>query len=151
MNRQISQKRPTLLRDDHALVVRLGLHDRLGQRLEVSLPGIATLGEVFQVALDERHALTEFQLLFSHGVTPRRCVGCWPSPSYPNAPVQRADEPWRPLRHEARGEERPNILTPRILAPLLDLPGRHDWATRIASFAQETSSSSTAKTSDGTS
>ena len=49
-------------------VVRLGLHDRLGQRLEVSFPGVVALGEPFQAALDEGHALAELEfLLVVHG------------------------------------------------------------------------------------
>src|SRR3954469_19243375 len=47
--------------------MRLVLSHRLGQRLEVGLPGVVALGEAFQVTLDEGHALAEFELLvFGH-------------------------------------------------------------------------------------
>ena len=111
VNRHVGQERIALLGDDHPHVMRIVLHDRLGQRLEVGFPGLIDLREPFQAALDEGRTLAELEFLLSHGVIPRRCVGCGRSSSYPNAPVHGADEPWRPLRHEAGGEERPNIDT----------------------------------------
>jgi hypothetical protein len=39
----LGQHRTILLHDDHAQVVRLGLHDRLRQRPEVGLPGVVLL------------------------------------------------------------------------------------------------------------
>src|SRR5262245_39984923 len=71
VNRHVGWKRPTFLGDDHPQVMRLALHDRFGQRLEVGLPGFVAGGERFQATLHEGHTLAELELLlFGHGLSP---------------------------------------------------------------------------------
>ena len=63
VNRRVGEQNTALLCDHHPEVVRLVLHDRLGQCLKVGLPGFVTQGEPFQAGLDEGHALAEIELL----------------------------------------------------------------------------------------